>query len=210
LPLLFIHKLLLDCGAVQADALTVDRLALMEKYFGDGCEAMESILATEIWLNSIKYYLVVSDVVPVACRATAVTTSHEIEITEVQNNVETKLSEEETDCILLPEDDHPGLLPVDESVHVEGHIFSSTTTVGLCRKACHHHYKASVTILFHVIFLHFLPYISFFCKKIMKFSTVEFAIALATTIRSQSFIPLFPTNFLYFSTLAVPGSVLIR
>lgn len=43
------HKLLLDCnGAVQADALTVDRLALMEKYFGDGCEAMESILATEI------------------------------------------------------------------------------------------------------------------------------------------------------------------
>jgi len=38
----------LDCGAVQADALTVDRLALMEKYFGDGCEAMESILATEI------------------------------------------------------------------------------------------------------------------------------------------------------------------
>ena len=48
LPCIFIHKLLLDCGAVQADALTVDRLALMETYFEDGCEAMESILATEI------------------------------------------------------------------------------------------------------------------------------------------------------------------
>ncbi|KAL3567052.1 hypothetical protein D5086_032467 [Populus alba] len=102
LPRLFIHKLLLDCGAVQADALTVDRLALM------------------------------------------VNTSHEIEKAEVQNHVETKLSEEETDCILHPEDDHPGLLPVDESVHVgRVMIFSSTTTVGLGRKACHHHYKAS-------------------------------------------------------------------
>ncbi|KAB1204464.1 L-arabinokinase [Morella rubra] len=41
---LFIRKVLLDCGAVQADALTVDRLASLEK---------------------------VSDVVPVACRAAA-------------------------------------------------------------------------------------------------------------------------------------------
>jgi len=98
--------------------------------------------------------------------ATADSTSHEIEITEVQNNVETKLSEEETDCILLREDDHPGLLPVDESVHVEGHIFSSTTTVGLCRKACHHHYKASVTILFHVIFLHFFLILAFAVRKL--------------------------------------------
>jgi hypothetical protein len=110
---------------------------------------------------------VVSDVVPVACRATADSTSHEIEITEVQNNVETKLSEEETDCILLPEDDHPGLLPVDEApVHVDGHIFSSTTTVGLCRKACHHHNKASVTILFHVIFLHFFLILAFAVRKL--------------------------------------------
>ena len=44
----FTNYYILDCGAVQADALTVDRLALMEEYFGDGCEAMESILATEI------------------------------------------------------------------------------------------------------------------------------------------------------------------
>lgn len=72
----------------------------------------------------------VSDVVPVACRATADSTSHEIEIAEVQNHVETKLSEEETDCILHPEDDHPGLLPADESVHVgRVVIFSTTTTV---------------------------------------------------------------------------------
>ncbi|WZZ87790.1 hypothetical protein YC2023_116369 [Brassica napus] len=43
-PRLKIRKVLLDCGAVQADALTVDRLASLEK---------------------------VSDVVPVACRAAA-------------------------------------------------------------------------------------------------------------------------------------------
>ncbi|KAK1323128.1 L-arabinokinase [Acorus calamus] len=43
-PKLHIRKVLLDCGAVQADALTVDRLASLEK---------------------------VSDVVPVACRAAA-------------------------------------------------------------------------------------------------------------------------------------------
>ncbi|TMW88487.1 hypothetical protein EJD97_018509 [Solanum chilense] len=43
-PRLFIRKVLLDCGAVQADALTVDPLASLEK---------------------------ISDVVPVACRAAA-------------------------------------------------------------------------------------------------------------------------------------------
>nr|GFB14475.1 L-arabinokinase-like [Tanacetum cinerariifolium] len=30
-PRLFLRKLVLDCGAVQADALTVDRLASLEK-----------------------------------------------------------------------------------------------------------------------------------------------------------------------------------
>ncbi|CAN1816337.1 ARA1 [Linum perenne] len=71
-PRLFIRKVLLDCGAVQADALTVDRLASLEKYSETAVKPRESILATEIeWLNTIKADLVVSDVVPVACRAAA-------------------------------------------------------------------------------------------------------------------------------------------
>ncbi|KAL3502183.1 hypothetical protein ACH5RR_036632 [Cinchona calisaya] len=69
-PRLFVRKVLLDCGAVQADALTVDRLASLEKYSETAVVPRDSILATEVeWLNSIKADLVVSDVVPVACRA---------------------------------------------------------------------------------------------------------------------------------------------
>ncbi|KAM6550206.1 hypothetical protein CsatB_000014 [Cannabis sativa] len=71
-PRLFLRKVLLDCGAVQADALTVDRLASLEKYSQTAVAPRDSILATEVdWLNSIKADLVVSDVVPVACRAAA-------------------------------------------------------------------------------------------------------------------------------------------
>ncbi|OVA19272.1 GHMP kinase N-terminal domain [Macleaya cordata] len=71
-PRLFIRKVLLDCGAVQADALTVDRLASLEKYSETAVAPRASILATEVeWLNSIKADLVISDVVPVACRAAA-------------------------------------------------------------------------------------------------------------------------------------------
>ncbi|GAB2250839.1 hypothetical protein Droror1_Dr00017089 [Drosera rotundifolia] len=69
---LHIRKVLLDCGAVQADALTVDRLASLEKYHKTAVVPRESILKAEVdWLNSIKADLVVSDVVPVACRAAA-------------------------------------------------------------------------------------------------------------------------------------------
>lgn len=71
-PRLHIRKVLLDCGAVQADALTVDRLASLEKYHETAVVPRKSILKTEVeWLNSIKADLVVSDVVPVACRAAA-------------------------------------------------------------------------------------------------------------------------------------------
>ncbi|KAJ6819094.1 L-arabinokinase isoform X1 [Iris pallida] len=71
-PNLHIRKVLLDCGAVQADALTVDRLASLEKYSETAVVPRASILATEVeWLKSIKADLVVSDVVPVACRAAA-------------------------------------------------------------------------------------------------------------------------------------------
>ncbi|KAG8491107.1 hypothetical protein CXB51_014251 [Gossypium anomalum] len=71
-PRLFLRKLVLDCGAVQADALTVDRLASLQKYSETAVRPRDSILATEVeWLHSIKADLVVSDVVPVACRAAA-------------------------------------------------------------------------------------------------------------------------------------------
>ncbi|KAL0312264.1 UNVERIFIED_CONTAM: L-arabinokinase [Sesamum radiatum] len=71
-PRLFLRKVLLDCGAVQADALTVDRLASLEKYSETAVVPRDTILATEVkWLKSIKADLVVSDVVPVACRAAA-------------------------------------------------------------------------------------------------------------------------------------------
>ncbi|KAI3692323.1 hypothetical protein L6452_32137 [Arctium lappa] len=71
-PRLFLRKLVLDCGVVQADALTVDRLASLEKYSETAVVPRDSILATEAkWLKSIKADLVVSDVVPVACRAAA-------------------------------------------------------------------------------------------------------------------------------------------
>ncbi|XP_026416771.1 L-arabinokinase-like isoform X2 [Papaver somniferum] len=67
---LFIRKVLLDCGAVQADALSVDPLASLEKYSQTAVVPRDSILATEIeWLTSINADLVVSDVVPIACRA---------------------------------------------------------------------------------------------------------------------------------------------
>ncbi|GMJ15798.1 arabinose kinase [Hibiscus trionum] len=69
---LSLRKLVLDCGAVQADALTVDRLASLQKYSETAVQPRDSILETEVkWLNSIKADLVVSDVVPVACRAAA-------------------------------------------------------------------------------------------------------------------------------------------
>lgn len=71
-PNLHIRKVLLDCGAVQADALTVDRLASLEKYLETAVIPRASILAAEVeWLKSVKADLVISDVVPVACRAAA-------------------------------------------------------------------------------------------------------------------------------------------
>ncbi|KAG8373922.1 hypothetical protein BUALT_Bualt11G0075600 [Buddleja alternifolia] len=71
-PRLFIRKVLLDCGAVQADALTVDRLASLEKYVQIAVLPRDCILAAEVeWLKSVNADLVVSDVVAVACRAAA-------------------------------------------------------------------------------------------------------------------------------------------
>lgn len=81
-PRLILRKVLLDCGAVQADALTVDRLASLEKYAETAVVPRETILATEVeWLKSIKADLVVSDVVPVACRAAADAGIHSVCVT---------------------------------------------------------------------------------------------------------------------------------
>uniref|UniRef100_A0A2K2C3K5 PHD-type domain-containing protein n=1 Tax=Populus trichocarpa TaxID=3694 RepID=A0A2K2C3K5_POPTR len=52
----------------------------------------------------------------------AAATSHEFEIGEVQNDVEIDFPKEGTDSILHLEEDHSGILPVDESVHVEGQL----------------------------------------------------------------------------------------
>uniref|UniRef100_A0ACD5UIC4 Uncharacterized protein n=1 Tax=Avena sativa TaxID=4498 RepID=A0ACD5UIC4_AVESA len=71
-PRVHVRKVLLDCGAVQSDPLTVDPLASLEKYHQTAVVPRESILRTEAeWLSSVKADLVVSDVVPVVCRAAA-------------------------------------------------------------------------------------------------------------------------------------------
>ncbi|GJM97518.1 hypothetical protein PR202_ga14450 [Eleusine coracana subsp. coracana] len=71
-PRLQVRRVLLDCGAVQADPLTVDPLATLEKYHETAVVPRESILRDEAeWLSSIKADLVVSDVVPVVCRVAA-------------------------------------------------------------------------------------------------------------------------------------------
>ncbi|XP_042035149.1 L-arabinokinase-like [Salvia splendens] len=71
-PKLFIRKVVLDIGAIQTDALTVDRLASLEKYVEIAVVPRDSILSTEAeWLKSINASLVVSDAVPIACQAAA-------------------------------------------------------------------------------------------------------------------------------------------
>ncbi|KAG5225052.1 Carbohydrate transport and metabolism [Salix suchowensis] len=73
-----IHKCLQTLTVIVAASfttlaiLTVTTLVTEITYSETAVKPLESILATEIeWLNSIKADLVVSDVVPVACRAAA-------------------------------------------------------------------------------------------------------------------------------------------
>ncbi|CAI9276239.1 unnamed protein product [Lactuca saligna] len=57
-------KFVLDYGAVQADALTVDRLASLEKYNETTVATCTSVLATEVErINSIKAYLLTGKIV---------------------------------------------------------------------------------------------------------------------------------------------------
>eukprot|EP00897_Mesotaenium_endlicherianum_P001404 jgi/Mesen1/1291/ME000013S00789 len=67
---LHVRNVLLDSGAVQKDALTVDRLLSLQEYVRTAVEPREALLKTEVeWLHSIGADLVVSDVVPLACTA---------------------------------------------------------------------------------------------------------------------------------------------
>ncbi|GAQ77636.1 galactokinase [Klebsormidium nitens] len=67
---LHVRKVLLDTGAVQSDALTVNRIASLEQYMKTAVLPRESLLKDEAaWLKSVGANLVVSDVVPIACAA---------------------------------------------------------------------------------------------------------------------------------------------
>ncbi|RYR33445.1 hypothetical protein Ahy_A10g048029 [Arachis hypogaea] len=71
-PRLFFRKVVLECGAVQSDALTVDPLATLERYTEETVKPRASILAKEAeWLKFINADLVVSDVVSTVCRVAA-------------------------------------------------------------------------------------------------------------------------------------------
>ncbi|GBG79336.1 hypothetical protein CBR_g29486 [Chara braunii] len=65
-----IRKQVMDCGVVQADALTVDPIASLELYWKTAMVRRSIILETEsAWLRLVGASLVVSDVVPIACAA---------------------------------------------------------------------------------------------------------------------------------------------
>ncbi|OAY82449.1 L-arabinokinase [Ananas comosus] len=67
-PNLHLRKVLLDCGAVQADALTVDCLVSLEKYAQTAMVPRATIMATEVeWLKYIKADLVSMSWLPVTC-----------------------------------------------------------------------------------------------------------------------------------------------
>jgi len=61
---------LLDCGAVQSDALTVDREASLAKYNEVAMVDREAILEREVaWLKDTGVTVVATDIVPLACPA---------------------------------------------------------------------------------------------------------------------------------------------
>lgn len=61
---------LLDCGAVQSDALTVDREASLAKYNEVAMVDREAIIEREAtWLKEARVTVVATDIVPLACPA---------------------------------------------------------------------------------------------------------------------------------------------
>lgn len=62
----------LDCGARQADALSVDREGSLQQYLDTAVRPRQRVLAEEAaWLASVKADVIVSDIVPLACAAAA-------------------------------------------------------------------------------------------------------------------------------------------
>eukprot|EP01012_Entosiphon_sulcatum_P013014 TRINITY_DN18295_c0_g1_i2.p1 TRINITY_DN18295_c0_g1~~TRINITY_DN18295_c0_g1_i2.p1 ORF type:complete len:634 (+),score=105.40 TRINITY_DN18295_c0_g1_i2:1155-3056(+) len=70
IPNVHIRRAVLDCGAKQADALTVDMEGSLELYRKTAVEHRDELVATEAaWLKEVGAHVVVSDVVPLACVA---------------------------------------------------------------------------------------------------------------------------------------------
>jgi len=64
------RRAVLDCGAVQSDALSLDMKGSLEMYASIAHDQRESLLETEAaWLRATRADLVLSDVVPVVCTA---------------------------------------------------------------------------------------------------------------------------------------------
>ncbi|KAK3244889.1 hypothetical protein CYMTET_45520, partial [Cymbomonas tetramitiformis] len=64
------RKVMLDYGAKQADALSVDMVGSLEEYLRTSVEPRESLIEAErAWLTQEVIEVVVSDVVPLACAA---------------------------------------------------------------------------------------------------------------------------------------------
>jgi len=67
---LHLRDVLLDTGAKQADALSVDRAGSLQQYAELVVEPREELLVQEIaWLRGARVDVVVSDIVPIACAA---------------------------------------------------------------------------------------------------------------------------------------------
>ena len=63
----------LDCGAIQSDALTVEPLETLDRYYNIAVTNRKQLLDTEVaWMKEARIQVVVSDVVPLACAAAAV------------------------------------------------------------------------------------------------------------------------------------------
>mmetsp|Transcript_13063 Transcript_13063/g.33556 ORF Transcript_13063/g.33556 Transcript_13063/m.33556 type:complete len:407 (+) Transcript_13063:93-1313(+) len=69
-PALSFRRAVLDVGAVQSDALTLDMKGSLDAYAAIAHEQRATLLETEAaWLRATRADLVVSDVVPLACTA---------------------------------------------------------------------------------------------------------------------------------------------
>ena len=67
-----VRRAALDCGAVQLDAITVDRVGSLQRYKETAVDGREAIVAAEAaWLRAAMADCVLVDCVPVACAAAA-------------------------------------------------------------------------------------------------------------------------------------------